>query len=627
MSSFFEDKKSKEKKNNTESLRQIWAKSDIRRTAEKSLKKLDDIADDQAFEEQLQQESEKLRREREEFRKNNTRRRSGTASKESSGEENEALKNIYEARASLQKTAVKPHRKESFIHRTYRLSKGLSAVRNDLRGRDYVTCEQAAALRQDVFRDAWQPVCQSFDDAADTLWEFLCQLGRDFVDIILFIADIFIKIAYYAGSFGLFLWDVIWDIRFAVEQNKRKLFLYFSSVISVAAVILIITSSVSAYDYSYYGRKLGTAKSKQDVYRTIEVLGDKLSKATGANVNIDVERDIVFTKVYGFRMDVDTPDEILNTLTYMQDLQAEAYVVCVDGRKTVYMNNAPAAENLIERIKNTYAQKAEGVEYNVVNFQESVTTEVENALLGDIWNAEDAFRYLTTGSVKPLAEDEEAHPLVHVYTVETATYEEKVAFEDEFVDNSKMYADEKELITAGVEGVDRIVAEVARVNGEEQKRTIVSTTRISNPINAVYYKGTKPIPARSGTGTFIFPLKSKYIRSAYFGERYGVSGVSEVHKGNDYACPEGTKIYAADGGVVTFAGWASGYGYMVKIDHGGLYETIYGHCSKLLVEEGEKIYQGKNIALVGNTGRSTGSHLHFEVRYKGVPINPDSVLP
>ncbi len=626
MSTFFEEKNSKEKKNNAETLRQIWAKTDIRRSADNSRKKLDDIADADKFEQQLQENAEKLRQEREEFRRTSSRRTSSSA-KTGSGEENEALKNIYEARAALQKTAVKPHRKESFLHRTYRLTKGLSAVRKDLRSREYVTCEQTAALRRDVFRDAWQPVCQAFDDAADTLWDFLCRLGRDFTDVILFLADIFITIAYYAGSFGLFLWDILWDIRFAMEQNKRKLFLYFSSVISVAAVILIVTSSVSAYEYSYYGRKLGIAKSKQDVYRTIDVLGDKLSKATGANINIDVERDMKFTKIYGFKLDVDSSDEILNTLTYMKDLQAEAFVVCVNGRKTVYMNNEVTAQALIDRIKGAYTQPKDGVEYTSVNFRESVTIQSEKALLGDIWNADDAFRYLTTGTVRALGEDDEAHPLVHVCTVETATYEESVKFEDEFVENSKMYADEKQLISAGKNGTDRVVAEITRVNGEEQERVIVSTTRTTNPINAVYYKGTKPIPQRTGTGTFIFPLKCKYYKSAYFHEDYGVAGVSKYHQGIDYACPTGSKIYASDGGVVTFAGYNSGYGYMIKIDHGGLYETIYGHCSKLLVNAGDHVYQGQNIALVGSTGVSTGPHLHFEVRYKGEAINPESVLP
>ncbi|MBR6025903.1 MAG: M23 family metallopeptidase, partial [Firmicutes bacterium] len=98
------------------------------------------------------------------------------------------------------------------------------------------------------------------------------------------------------------------------------------------------------------------------------------------------------------------------------------------------------------------------------------------------------------------------------------------------------------------------------------------------------------------------------------------------HKGIDLANSTGTKIYAADGGVVTFAGWENGYGYVVKIDHGGLYETVYAHCSKIIVSQGEKVYQGQNIALVGSTGNSTGPHLHFEIWYNKNYKDPEDYL-
>lgn len=95
-----------------------------------------------------------------------------------------------------------------------------------------------------------------------------------------------------------------------------------------------------------------------------------------------------------------------------------------------------------------------------------------------------------------------------------------------------------------------------------------------------------------------------------------------MHNGVDLAAPTGTKIYATDGGTVTYSGYKGSFGYMIIINHGGNYESYYAHCSKLLVKKGDKVFQGQNIALVGNTGRSTGSHLHFEIRYLGNPKNP-----
>ena len=117
------------------------------------------------------------------------------------------------------------------------------------------------------------------------------------------------------------------------------------------------------------------------------------------------------------------------------------------------------------------------------------------------------------------------------------------------------------------------------------------------------------------------------ITSRFGNRNTGIVGATTNHQGMDIGAPTGTKIYASDGGVVTFAGWRSGYGYVVEIDHGGLYVTRYGHCSKLLVSAGEEVFQGENIALVGSTGVSSGPHCHFEIRFNDVAKNPIEFLP
>ena len=92
------------------------------------------------------------------------------------------------------------------------------------------------------------------------------------------------------------------------------------------------------------------------------------------------------------------------------------------------------------------------------------------------------------------------------------------------------------------------------------------------------------------------------------------------------AAPIGTPIYASDGGTVITSGYSGAYGMCIDIDHGNGYVTKYGHCSKLLVNVGEKVYQGQQIALMGSTGRSTGSHLHFEIIQNGSRIDPEPKL-
>lgn len=126
-----------------------------------------------------------------------------------------------------------------------------------------------------------------------------------------------------------------------------------------------------------------------------------------------------------------------------------------------------------------------------------------------------------------------------------------------------------------------------------------------------------PAPSFVATGAFIWPTRG-YISQGYW---WG-------HRGIDIANAVGTPIAAADGGYVTFAGWSPvGYGYMVTIDHGNGFVTLYAHLSQWYVVPGQAVARGQIIGAMGSTGRSTGPHLHFEIRYGGDLLNPRIYLP
>ncbi|MGC2164959.1 MAG: M23 family metallopeptidase [Gallionella sp.] len=111
--------------------------------------------------------------------------------------------------------------------------------------------------------------------------------------------------------------------------------------------------------------------------------------------------------------------------------------------------------------------------------------------------------------------------------------------------------------------------------------------------------------------------------SSNFGWRIDpFTGANAMHEGVDFMVPEGTPIHASAGGVVAFASTHPQYGNMVEIDHGNDIVTRYAHCSKSLVKVGQVVRRGEKIAEVGSTGRSTGNHLHFEIRYQGIAQNP-----
>lgn len=129
-----------------------------------------------------------------------------------------------------------------------------------------------------------------------------------------------------------------------------------------------------------------------------------------------------------------------------------------------------------------------------------------------------------------------------------------------------------------------------------------------------------------GTGKMLWPARGRI--TSKFGWRYHpVIKKKKYHNGLDIAVPSGTPVLAADSGVVLVSGWRGGYGNFVALDHGNGISTCYGHNSKLLVKAGEKVIKGQTIAYSGNTGLSTGPHLHFEVRINGAPVNPIPYLP
>ncbi len=123
----------------------------------------------------------------------------------------------------------------------------------------------------------------------------------------------------------------------------------------------------------------------------------------------------------------------------------------------------------------------------------------------------------------------------------------------------------------------------------------------------------------------IWPIdrtKLKYVSSLYGMRMHPRYGTWRMHEGVDLSAPKGTPVYATGNAVVLRAGWRPGYGYMIELNHGFGYKTRYGHLSKMYVNAGDSVTRGQVIADVGNTGVSSGAHLHYEVRFRDHTVNP-----
>jgi len=221
----------------------------------------------------------------------------------------------------------------------------------------------------------------------------------------------------------------------------------------------------------------------------------------------------------------------------------------------------------------------------------------------------------------------------------TKTEDIPVAFQTVKQNSSALYVGSTKTSTQGQNGINRKTTVITYLDGKEASRQESKTEVVKKPVNQVVLVGTKKKATNTatknnnknntktdnktntkGAPSFAWPTSGRV--SSRYGQRDG-----RLHAGIDISKPVGSTVKASAGGTVTRAGNAGTYGILVEINHGNGWVTRYAHNSKVLVRAGDKVTKGQAIALSGNTGRSTGPHVHFEIRYNGSAKNPLSYLP
>lgn len=278
------------------------------------------------------------------------------------------------------------------------------------------------------------------------------------------------------------------------------------------------------------------------------------------------------------------------------------YEVKLSGEEVGYIESKKALSELItDNVENYESENIKKVELTqnpeyelklVEKTKESNESEIVIALQKEL---EITYKYYEIASAEEVIEK--------VNTLEIA---EQIVNDIKEISNGEKELTINEKTTKNIEEMNTNTLEVAKENIIE-KLDIDTTEAISN-INGIKI-ATLPI-----TGTI--------------SSRYGaVSSIrSSAHTGLDIAASIGTPIKVVANGTVTFAAYSGSYGYLVKVDHGNGVETWYAHTSKMYVEVGQEVKAGDTIAAVGNTGNSTGPHLHLEVRINGEHVNPQKYL-
>ena len=446
----------------------------------------------------------------------------------------------------------------------------------------------------------------------------------------------------------------------SATAGKPKLsplpFLAISAVVGVAAVVGTVYTP--SYVVTVDGTDLGLVRNQAIFTQAMDRVEDRASEILG--YEYQMEHTVSYTPALSERSELTPVADFENYLFDQISEITQGYVLTVDGQTVGAATDRAALDTLLEELSAPYVnENTVSVSYTkavhitkeyfpsdtqqdtaammatlTANTNGQTTYEVQK---GDTFMALAFDNGMTMSEMEALNPDvdvdrlyigqilniKEEIPFLGVQTVDALTYTEEIECPVREVEDDSMYQGESKVLDAGVPGEALVTADVTYVNGVERERNVTSTTTIREATEKVIAVGTKERPTWYPTGNYIWPVYGTI--TSRFGYRY-IFGSYSYHSGLDIAVPYGTSVKASDGGTVTFAGYKGSYGYLVIIDHGNGEQTYYGHNSQLLVSAGDKVYQGQVIAKAGSTGRSTGSHCHFEIRINGTSVNPSAYL-
>lgn len=445
-------------------------------------------------------------------------------------------------------------------------------------------------------------------------------------------------------------------VRVRVDRHPVSPLLYITLLCVGVGAIAFNGMYTKAYVAYVDGHEVGVVSSEEELSSIVGNVETRVASVLGQEYSYDAE--ITLAPTY---LDAGTQTNaraVEDALFEDTGAMMDAYAISVDGQELGYAQTSQELEEMLEQVAEPYlteqtvehkfTQNVEifpvelpsNTEFAPDTLQATLSGNKEEAEYvtverGDTFNsiAEDAG--LTGEELEQLNPDvsrltvgdellvKQAVPLLSVETVVTETYEESIQSPVEYVDNPNLYEGTTRLKSAGQDGVEQVEARVTQINGVETQREEVSRTVVQQATTTYMYRGTKEKPSTASTGTFAWPLRGTI--TSRFGYR-SIFGGTSYHSGLDIAAPYGTQISAADGGTVTFVGWRGSYGQTVIITHDNGMVTYYAHCSSLLVNTGDRVYQGQAIARVGMTGTATGYHCHFEVRVNGHSVDPEAYL-
>lgn len=450
-----------------------------------------------------------------------------------------------------------------------------------------------------------------------------------------------------------------------IENNGSKKYLLGSIAIALLVFCACTFSFSTSYSVIIDGKDMGQISSAATLNQAMTAAKEKAQQETG--MEIIASYNTVETKIGHNLFSKKMNSEDLNALIEenVEWLTPGARLNINNGELQFVLTSEADAQSVLDKLKEAATADLGNAVVKSVDFAEEVTIEAGNVKVSEITSPEKVLEVISEGKeevkIHKVVEGESfwtiAHnnnlsvselqnlnpgitptrlqigqeisltklePLVSVVVTKEVTVEETIKHSTEYKENSSLLKGENKVITKGTDGKKQVTYEIKEANGSTIEKTVLNEVVVAEPVTEVVSKGTGTIKISSrsanSSGVLAWPLSNNKITSPYGTRSRG------FHSGIDLAAKTGTSVYASAGGKVVLASWYYGYGNCIVIDHGNGIKTRYAHLSAYKVKVGETVSRGQLIALSGNTGNSTGPHLHYEVIVNGSTKNPVNYL-
>ncbi|QGP91802.1 Peptidase family M23 [Neomoorella glycerini] len=464
-----------------------------------------------------------------------------------------------------------------------------------------------------------------------------------------------------AAAAGRFLKK--WPARWKETDGRKKKKFYLLSGILAGGLLLLAGwyqfTAPNAWAVIINGRQVAVVTSRVDVNQVIQdVLKER---GAGSYQGLQITDQVDYKKVRVNPREIVDGQQLKNILQGTLHFVAAATVITINGQPELIVRDDSIAEAVLAELKQAYLPLPGNGEIQEVRFLEQVAYEHRPARPEEILSPEAALARLKGTSpasqeyiVKEgdslwtiarehglLVDDIRAanpeikgerldigqrlrltteKPLLQVMVVYSQEVQEPVPYDVKVETNTDLLRGQERVKQAGSEGQRLVTYQVVTKNGVQVEKKVIQEQVLKEPVTKIVERGTRVVLAsRGGSGRLAWPIRGSITSP------YGYRG-REFHSGMDIDGYVGQPVGAAEAGTVTFAGYDGGYGRMIAIDHGGGLVTRYAHLSGFNVRVGQQVSRGQVIGYVGVSGRTTGSHLHFEVLVNGSFRNPYGFL-